>query len=333
MPRAEGPEAVVQGRSQRVVIAQVERVASRLARVLGLLLAAGLVAGAAASGPRALHVQPSPLEALVPGLNEGPAEARFDFAVLVLDALIAEHQAELEQARLERPRSPATQQKLHRWGAATTAFLNDLRVAQATLYTAREVEVHRDVHGPLVLRVDGSPIWVAWPRVEKQWTLERALAEAFCRRHACPVLGETASRPVRAGVAGGRADGGSWSLMQGQWPAWESGDGVRCEFGDVSDRASKATRCERLATELRSLVPMLQEAALPVRDIQWEQLGIVSEPGSPQHRLRVNDRGDYLRAALPALASEPVDWNAVGQWLNARLRGRPARATVLPARQ
>ena len=310
-----------------------ERIAWELARMLGVLLAAGLIAGAAASAPRVLHVQPSPLEALVPGLNEGPAEARFDFAVLVLDALIAEHQAELEQARLERPRSPASRQKLLRWGAATAAFLNDLRMAQAALYTAREVEVHRDVHGPLVLWIDGSPTWVAWPRVETQWTLERALAEAFCRRHACAVPGEAASRPVTAEVADRRADQGSWSLVQGRWPAWESADGVRCEFGDVSDRAAKATRCQRLTAELRSLVPMLQEAALPVGDIQWEQLGIAGEPGSPQHRLRVNDRGDYLRAALPALASESVDWNAVGQWLNARLRGRPARATVLPARQ
>lgn len=326
MPRAEGPEAVVHARGQ------AERVAWRLARVLGVLLAAGLLAGAGASSPRALHVQPSPLEALVPGLNEGPAEARFDFAVLVLDALIAEHQAELEQARLERPRNPASQLKLLRWGAAVSAFLHDLRMAQAALYAAREVEVHRDVHGPLVLQIDGAPTWLAWPRVEAQWALERDLANTFCRRHACPVAGETVPRPATAGVAGGRADGGSWSLMQGRWPAWESADGVRCEFVDLSDRASRAVLCQRLTTELRSLVPMLQEAALPVRDIQWEQLGIVSEPGSPQHRLKVNDRGDYLRAALPALASEPVDWSAVGQWLSARMQGRPARATVLPAR-
>ena len=328
MRRAEGPDAVVKARGQ------AERVAWRLARVPGVLLAAGLLAGTAASSPRVLHVQPSPLEALVPGLNEGPAEARFDFAVLVLDALIAEHQAELERARLERPRNPASQQKLMRWGAAASAFLHDLRMAQAALYAAREVEVHRDVYGPLVLQIDGSPTWLAWPRVETQWALERDLAEAFCRRHACPVPDATASRPVTAaGLAGGRTDGGSWSLMQGRWPAWESADGVRCEFVDLSDRVSKAVLCQRLTTELRSLVPMLQEAALAVRDIHWEQLGIASEPSSPQHRLRVNDRGDYLRAALPALASEPVDWSAAGQWLNARLQGRPARATVLPARQ
>jgi len=297
--------------------------------MLGVLLAAGLIAGAAASGPRALHVQPSPLEALVPGLNEGPADARFDFALLVLDALIAEHQAELEQARLERPRSTASQQKLLRWGLAASAFLHDLRMAQAALYTAGEVEVHRDFHGPIVLRIDGSPTWVAWPRVETQWTLERGLAETFCRRHACPVPGETASWPARAGVAGGRADQGSWSLVQGRWPAWESADGVRCEFGDVSDRISKATRCRRLTTELRSVVPMLQQEGLPVRDIQWDQLGIASDPGSPQHRLRVNDRGDYIQAALPNLTRESVDWVAVGQWLKARVLGRPARATVL----
>jgi hypothetical protein len=84
-----------------------------------------------------------------------------------------------------------------------------------------------------------------------------------------------------------------------------------------------------LTTELRSVVPMLQQAGLPVRDIQWEQLGIASDPGSPQHRLRVNDRGDYIQAALPNLARESVDWVAVGQWLNARVLGRPARATVL----
>ena len=292
-----------------------------------VLLASALVTGTAASAPRLLHDQPSPLEMLVPGLNEGPAEARFDFAVLVLDALIVEHQRELERARVERPRNPASQQKVQRWRAAASAFLHDLQMAQAALYSAREVEVHRDAHGPLRLRIDGAPTWLAWPRVETQWSLEQNLVEAFCRRHTCAVPGETA--PESVAVMAGRADGGSWSLAQGRLPAWESADGVRCEFGDLSERASKALLCQRLTMELRSLVSMLQGTALPVRDIQWGQLGIVPEPGSPQHRLRVNDRGDYLRAALPTLARESVDWIAIGQWLNARLQGRPARVTVL----
>lgn len=297
---------------------------------LWVLVASALVAGTAASAPRLLHDQPSPLETLVPGLNEGPAEARFDFAVLVLDALIAEHQRELERARVERPRNPASQQKVQRWRAAASAFLHDLQMAQAALYSAREVEVHRDAHGPLRLRIDGAPTWLAWPRVETQWSLERDLVEAFCRRHACAVPGGTASRSVTAGVAGGaRADAGSWSLAQGRLHAWESADGVRCEFGDLSDRLSKAGRCQRLTMELRSLVPLFQEAALAARDIQWKQLAIGPEPGGPQHRLKVNDRGDYLRAALPTLARESVDWIAIGQWLNARMQGRPARVTVL----
>lgn len=294
---------------------------------LWVLLATALVAGTAASAPRLLHNQPSPLETLVPGLNEGPAEARFDFAVLVLDALIVEHQRELERARVERPRGPASQQKVQRWRAATSAFLHDLQMAQAALYSAREVEVHRDPHVPLRLRIDGAPIWLAWPRVETQWSLEQNLVEAFCRHHACAGSGGTA--PESVAVRAGRADGGSWTLVQGRLPAWESADGVRCEFGDLSDRLTKAGLCQRLTMELRSLVPLFQEAALAARDIQWKQLAIGPEPGGPQHRLKVNDRGDYLRAALPTLARESVDWIAIGQWLNARMQGRPARVTVL----
>jgi hypothetical protein len=305
----------------------LERLRVGVAWSLWVLLALGLVVGTAASAQRLLHAQPSPLEALVPALSEGPAEARFDFAVLVLDALIVEHEKELERARVERPRGPVSQQKLLRWLAAASAFLQDLRMAQAALYSAREVEVHRDAHGPLLLRIDGAPTWLAWPRVETQWSVERELVAAFCRRHACSIPGETAFQSE--GVAAARAEEGSWSLVQGRLPAWESTDGVRCEFGNLADRVAKARLCQRLTMELRSLVPMLLEAALPARDIQWEQLAIVPEPGGVQHRFRVNDRGDFIRASLPTLARESVDWVAVGQWLSARLQGRPARVTVL----
>jgi hypothetical protein len=295
-----------------------------LVRAFCVLLATGILAGTAASAPRLLHTQSSPLGSLVPGLNAGPAEARFDFALLVLDALIEEHRSEIERARSERPRNPASQEKLLRWQAAASAFLQDLGAAQASLYSARQVELYQDVRGPLQLRIDGASIWLAWPRVEKQWSLEQDLAQTFCRRHPCAMATEPPSSVLPT-----RVDAGSWSLAQGRLPAWESSDGIRCEFGNLSDRRGKAIRCEALAVELRTLVPVLREVPLPAGGIEWQGIGIAPERDGIWHRLRLNDRGDYIQASLPKLADEAIDWIAVGQWLHARLQGRTARSTVL----
>ena len=285
-------------------------------------------ATAADGDPRRLYVQPSPLAGVVAGLAEASAAARFDFAQLLLDALVAAYESELDPPAFEGRRGAADRRKLARWQQATFPLLAELRHAQAALYVASNVEVRMDRHNQILVLIDGRPLWVAWPRITAQPRLERELAAEFCRRHDCARDGEDGS--VRAALEPAGVQG-HWALSQRHPPAWETADGLRCEFADLADRGAKEAACRAIVADLHALGAVLREASRGGERVQWERLSLQADTGAGQHRVTVNERGDYVQAAVPALAANPVDWNAAGRWLQARGQGRPMTATVLPA--
>jgi hypothetical protein len=294
--------------------------------VLATLAATG-VAGAD-SGPRQLYAQPSPLAGVIAGLAEAPPAVRLEFAGMVVDALVLAYEMELDPAIFERPRGLAGQRKLLRWQHATAPLLGELHALQAGLYLANDVEVRLDRHNRILLRIDGRPLWVAWPRVDTQTRIEREIAAEFCRRHDC-------GRGIVATVAGaGRvpaASQGTWLLSQRRPPAWEHADGLRCEFADLSDRAGKEAACRAIVADLKVLAEALEAAVRHGDRVQWEHLALQDEPVGALHRVVVNEHGDYVQASVPALAQAPVDWGAARRWLRARAEGRSAAATILPA--
>jgi hypothetical protein len=298
--------------------------------LLALVLAALPLTGAATTEgePRRLYVQPSPLAGVVAGLGAAPAAARFDFAQLLLDALVTAYESELDPSAFETRRDAADRRKLARWQQATLPLLAELRVAQAGLYVASSVEVRMDRHNQILVLIDGRPLWVAWPRITAQPRLERELAAEFCRRHDCARDREDGS--VRAALEPAGVQG-HWVLSQRHPPAWETADGLRCEFADLADRGAKEATCRAIVADLHALAAVLREASRGVERVQWERLSLQADTGVGQHRVTVNERGDYVQAAVPALAANPVDWNAAGRWLQAREQGRPMAATVLPA--
>jgi hypothetical protein len=301
-------------------------------RTLVLLLALATVPAtgiaAADSGPRQLYSQPSPLAGVIAGLAEAAPAVRREFAGLLVDALVLAYEMELDPAMFERPRGAAGQRKLLRWQHATAPLLAELHALQAGLYLANDVEVHVDRHSRILLRIDGRPLWVAWPRVDAQTRIERELAVEFCRRHDC---GRDDSGAAAGGGPVPGARQGTWVFSQRRSPAWESVDGLRCEFADLSNRAGKEAACRAIVTDLRVLADALEAAARHGERVDWERLVLQDEPAGALYRVVVNERGDYVQVAMSALAQTPVDWGAARRWLRAHAEGRSTGATILPA--
>nr|WP_296751431.1 hypothetical protein [Thioalkalivibrio sp.] len=299
-----------------------------LALVLALAALPPTGAMVAEGESRRLYVQPSPLAGVVAGFAEAPAAARFDFARLLIDALVTAYESELDSSVFEGRRDAADRRKLARWQQATLPLLAELRVAQAALYVASHVEVRMDRHNQILVLIDGRPLWVAWPRITAQPRLEQELAAEFCRRHDCARDGGDGSTRAALGPAGVQ---GHWQLSQRHPPAWETADGLRCEFADLAERGAKEATCRAIVADLHALALVLREASRGGERVQWERLSLQADTGAGPQRVTVNERGDYVQASVPALAAHPVDWTAAGRWLQARAQGRPMTATVLPA--
>ena len=299
-----------------------------LALAVLLVVLPAMVAMATEGESRRLYAQPSPLAAVVAGLADSSAAARFDFALMLVDALVAAYESELDPSAFEGRRDAADRRKLGRWRQATLPLLAELRLAQAALYVASSVEVRMDSHNQILLLIDGHPLWVAWPRITAHSRLERELAAEFCRRHDCAWNSENG--PARAALQPSGV-GGQWVLSQQRPPAWESADGLRCEFADLADRAAKETTCRALTVDLHALVAVLREASRGGAGVQWEHLSLQADAAVGLHRVTVNGRGDYVQVSVPALAENAVDWAAAGRWLQARIQGQPVAVTVLRA--
>lgn len=299
-------------------------------RVGGLMLAGVLMASLASAeatrdpAPRQLYAEPSPLARVITGMDGAPEAARLDLAVLIVEALVSAYESEMDQALLELTRDAGDRRRLRRWQQSVGPVLSELRVARAALYAAREVDLYADRHGQIRVLVDGRPFWVAWPRVTVQNRLERELVAEFCARHACP-SGDTDGATRPAEVHGG------WVLSQGRPPGWETADGVRCEFPDLSSRSEREAECRALATDLHVLAAALREAVRRGESIEWRHLALDTTPAAGRERILVTERGDYLSVAVPTLADHPLDWAEVRRWLRARIEGGSVTATVLRA--
>lgn len=299
-------------------------------RTAGWLMVAGMLAVSPATAevaqnpaPRQLYAEPSPLARVIAAIPDGSGTARLDLAVLIVEALVSAYESELDEALREPARDASDRRKLGRWQQSVAPIVSELRIARAALYAAREVDLQTDRHGQILLLIDGRPLWVAWPRVTVQHRLEGEIASAFCRRHECPSM--PAGDPRPAAVQGG------WVLSQGRPPGWETADGLRCEFPDLSAREDREATCRALATELYRLAAALQAAVRRGERIEWPHLALDAARVGPRHRVVVTERGDYLSVAVPALAATPVDWDEVRRWLRMRINGRSVRVTVLRA--
>lgn len=292
-----------------------------------LLVAAGHARADEQAGRR-VYAEPSPLASLIDQSRGMSAAVRLDLAAMLVDTLVAAYEDELEHALREAARRADGERALANWSGALARYLDELRGWQATLYVASEVELHVERHDQVLVLIDGRPFWTAWPRAGARSRLERSLAEEFCRRHACE--GET---PWAAGstteVYG--APAGAWVLSQFSPPVWARADGLRCEFPDYAQLGERERDCQAVAEDLESLALAMRAAQRAGERIDWTGLRLLAAAADGQQRVVINTRGDYVAAYLPALASQPVDWQEAGRWLAARVEDESAPATVLRA--
>jgi hypothetical protein len=283
-------------------------------------------AGADEHSGRRVYAEPSPLASLIDQSREMSAAARLDLAVLLVDTLVAAYESELDNALREAARHGDG--AVASWIGALARYLDELRGWQAALYVASEVELDVERHDQVLVLIDGRPFWTAWPRAGARSRLERSLAEEFCRRHACE--GEL---PWAAGhrLEDPAAPAGAWVLSQFSPPAWERADGLRCEFPDYGRLAERERDCQAVAADLEALALALRATQRAGERVDWTGLRIAASGADGQHRVVINERGDYVVAYLPALASLPVDWHGAGHWMAARVEGKSASATVLRA--
>jgi hypothetical protein len=277
---------------------------------------------------RPIYIQPSPLASLIERAPGMAADARLDLAAIIVEALAGAYESELAVAMQEFERRGTAGRDISRWYLATAPILSELRARQAELQVANMVELHMEAHNQVLLMIDGRPLWVAWPRPAAQGTLERELASEFCRRRECP---ETSEAGLPARVAEPSAVEGHWTLTQYGPPTWESADGVNCEFAEFSRIGEKASSCQALVADLHLLAAALRAALHNGERVAWPHVGLRAASGGQQY-ISVNEHGDYILVLAPSLAASQVDWEEARRWLEARVQGRAARATVLRAR-
>lgn len=296
--------------------------------LLAACVLAGLPVCAGADSPgRQLDADSSPLATLVDSLPEMSELARLELAGLIVERVLEAYEQELEAVRLEFERGGSDPARLARWYRATTPILAELRSAEAEIPMAEALDIRADRQGQVLLLVDGRALWVSWPRPSAQARLERALVETFCTRHPCPGRADPETEmPVLAIPV--ETLTGQWTLLQNQPPTWTSAAGVRCEFADMARRPDKEALCRSLVAELDLLASVLRRAQRRGEPLEWSAVTLGHELPGGEQALVVNSAGDFLTVVAPLLAAEPIDWPEARRWLEARVDGRAAQATV-----
>ena len=274
---------------------------------------------------RQLYAEPSPLVSLISRAAEMPEDARMALADLIIEAVAAAYETELDEVLLEPQPRVSDQRRVASWSRATAQLLAELRSAQAALLTAENLMLRTDPQGQIMLLIDGRALWVSWPRLSAQTRLEREVAAQFCARHACPGDDE---EPPELPAMNAEPRQGHWTLSQHTPPTWESEEGVRCEFADFSDRSAKEASCRELVTDLHSLASALRTTMRRGTRIDWPSLSLRAQLHDGLHGITVNPQGDYITLYVPALADQPVDWRETRRWLQAQLDERSEPATV-----
>ncbi len=304
--------------------------ASRASAALASLILATATLAEEKSTGRALDSDDNRLATLVASAPELPADARLELAGMIVEAALIAYEQELETVREDLQREGGDPERLTRWYRATAPLVAGLRAAQAQIPVARHLNLHADRQGQVLLLIDGEALWMSWPRPSAQRRLERELVEAFCQRHDCPGRDRADSGERRAGTPAvpDAPLTGQWALAQHAAPAWTTTAGVRCEFSELAGRAEKEAVCRALIGELETLVTALRRALRRGEQIEWPHVRIAHALPAGESALVVNAGRDYLAVVTPHLIREPVDWSEIQHWLQARVEGRPALATV-----
>lgn len=261
------------------------------------------------------------LAVLARSLLDADALQQWDFADALLGVLQETYDDELDRAGEERPSDPARQAKLWRWRRATGQVAGQLRSARLRLGEGAALQLHVDPQDQVFLFIDGEPLAFSVPRPGTGTMIGQRVVDRYCAVNDCSQLGAMTDAPPRPLLPAG-----AWAIRPHGRPAYEIGDRVRCEFGDLESRSAKVTLCRTLAGEALGLLATLH-SAIDERDIpiDWSALHLAGHPTDRVQRLVIDAQGRALSVQAPALTRlDPADRVALHRWLRHSADGSTA---------
>jgi hypothetical protein len=298
----------------------------RLLAIIFLMLSFG--AAGVAHGDAALP-DGRPVYLLAAGLREAPNEARSDFALAALSALIEVYEREAMQARTEL-RSGSRNRDLARWIRGVDAMIRDFQAMLDQLRPETPVRISTPDRHSVYLVVDGRPVLLSGPRTGEQGMLEQRVVDEFCARNYCNDLLDGAHIATAAPEIVLPATP-LWRFSDLGGPVCASGDGLELQFRDATDLGRKRDMCTQLVTELRSMVETLRVGVAGGIHIEWSQLAVVPDLFTGQQRLLMTSAGDSMPLSAPYLELAPEFLRAVMPWVAARVDDRQYNLVVLNA--
>ena len=250
---------------------------------------------------------------LADALKQAPFDQRRAFVAVALDQMIAAYRIELR--RVDGSGSARSGQ----WAKATRAWLGQLESQRANLDRSASVQVVAELLGPLRLVVDGSPIIVSGPDIIDQEQLEENILTEYCSRWICDFPEETMAERIHRQA---RDTPGQWSLGDRYGAVFETADGLRCLFENMSDLGRKRDVCERLFEELRVLGDSLYELLAQGFTVDWDYVQLRGAAVAENRSLVLNHAGDYLPLQPGLLDERAALWFQARPWIEARAEGR-----------
>ena len=272
-----------------------------------------------------IQLQPPRLTALARALQDADPTTQWEFADIVLEAMLHSYDAELSDAARERLSTPARRNKLARWRQATAGVATQLEQARLRLSQGTPFVLHVDAQQQLFIIIDGQPVAVTAPRPEAERDVEERVLAAFCRFNDCSVVNDqgTSRSPDKRDLVG------AWLLSQQAPPTFEVDDVLRCEFTDLMRREDKAAACRETAGELVELDQAIRTAADRGYRIDWEILAAHPPSSGGGGQVVVNAAGAFLEARTSMLARLPeTDWRNLVEWLRRAPLDKQAPVTL-----
>lgn len=270
------------------------------------------------------------LASAAPELAAAPAATRVAFVEAAV-AELASAQRALQSSAGAHNANPHDR-KLAGWSKGAQAYISGLHSAAAAARAGAAVRLVVDRGNLLRVVIGQHParqFIVAAPQAKGRAALERAILRRLCAAGGCDGSDLTTGKgePARVAAAATAPTAGAPATAVLSHPpaprllsTLPSGDGLSCASDEVRHHVLYDHACGALLTDVRALVKALHAAARRGVAIDW------SLPARPiakgdNYELAVNDHGDAVSLAMPALGQSPELLVEILPWAHARLFG------------
>jgi len=252
------------------------------------------------------------LAALAQQVAQSDSTQQWDFVNIALDAQLDSYRRDLDDADVERPSDPKRRTKLARWRQATADLVAQLERSRLRLIDGASFSLFVDPQQQVFILIDGQPIALGATRPEaEQWLINQVI-ERYCAYNDCSRI----DAALQAAHQPTQAESGGWLLQQHAPPAFEVTDDLRCQFGDIAQRAQKAKTCRRMADEILDLADAIELAQDHGYIVDWQWLMEAQPAHGDSGRVLINANGAYLRLPTHWLSGmDPDDWRRMVDWL------------------